>query len=99
MAVKDFIKYYEEEEAQYNEMLNDAKDLEESYRAGHLSEDSYNSAIKYIEALRANHERLSYVMFLLTKRKKYAKKVSEPGAEVTENAKLLDNLKDMKEGK
>lgn len=98
MAVRDFINYYNEEEAQYKEMLADAKDLEESYRAGHLSEESYDSAIKYIESLRTNHERLSYVMYLLTKRKKYSKKAGKLGVEVSENAELLNNLKSLKEG-
>lgn len=99
MAVKDFIKYYEEEEAQYNEMLEDAKDLEEAYRSGHLSEEKYENAIKYVESLRINHERLAYVMFLLTKRKKYEKKSTNHKAEVKENAEILHHLKELKEGK
>ena len=96
MAVKDFIAYYNEEEAQYKEMLEDAKDLEEAYRSGHLSEEHYEDAIKYIEDIRANHERLSYVMFLLTKRKKYSKKAVIK-AETTENVESLNNLKKLKE--
>lgn len=99
MAVKDFVNYYNEEEAQYKEMLEDAKDLEESYRAGHLSEESYEQAIKYIEAIRINHERLSYVMFLLTKRKQYRRKASAEKAEVVENKKHLQSLDAMKEAK
>lgn len=99
MAVKDFIQYYKEEEAQYNEMLEDAKDLEDAYRTGRLSEEHYEESIKYIEAIKLNHERLAYVMYLLTKRKKYAKKVQVPKAEVIENIDSLNSLKEMKEGK
>ena len=99
MAVKDFIKYYAEEEAQYNEMLEDAKDLEDAYRSGHLSDEKYEEAIKYIEAIRTNHERLAYVMYLLTKRKKYQRKSLVQKAEVVENKKHLASLDAMKEGR
>lgn len=98
MAVKDFIEYYNDEEAQYEEMLNDAKDLEEAYRAGHLSEENYEASIKYIEAIRTNHERLSYVAYLLTKRKKYLKKSSGERLEVKENSENLEKLNSMKKG-
>ena len=99
MAVRDFIAYYNEEEAQYNEMLDDAKDLEQSYREGHLSEEQYDEAIKYIEAIKHNHERLAYVMFLITKRKKYQRKAKVERAEITDNAPILDKLKELKESK
>jgi len=98
VAVKDFIKYYNEEEAQYNEMLGDAKDLEQSYREGHISDEQYDASIKYIEAIRTNHERLSYVAFLLTKRKKYLKKSSGERLEVKENAEQLEKLNSLKKG-
>ena len=98
MAVRDFIDYYRQEEAQYNEMLSDAKDLEDSYRAGRISEDQYDKAIDYIESIRLNHERLAYVMFLLTKRKKYAKRASIHKAEVLDNQQALSELNKMKEG-
>ena len=98
MAVKDFIKYYNDEEAQYNEMLADSKDLEQAYHEGRISEESYTSAIEYVESIRKNHERLSYVMFLLTKRKKYQRKSSGERKEVIENAEQLENLKELKKG-
>jgi len=95
MAVKDFIAYYKEEEAQYNEMLGDAADLEDAFRSGRIDEEKYDSAMKYVEAIKANHERLSYVMFLLTKRKKYERKCVKR-AEVGDNAGLLEGLDGLK---
>lgn len=96
MAVKDFEDYYNQEELQYLEMLEEAKDLEDAYRAGEISEESYEQAIKNIEVVKINHQRLSYVMFLLKKRKKYTKKYSVAKEELSENASAISELKSIR---
>ena len=79
MAVRDVINYYAQVEAQYQEMLADVKD--------------YEQALQLVDGIKSNYERLSYIMFLLTKRKKYAKRSLTKDVELTENAEYLQKLK------
>ena len=93
MAVRDVINYYAQVEAQYQEMLADVKDYEQAFNTGEISEEKYEQALQLVDGIKSNYERLSYIMFLLTKRKKYAKRSLTKDVELTENAEYLQKLK------
>ena len=93
MAVKDVVNYYAQVESQYHEMLEDVKDYEQAFNTGEITEEKYEEALKLVDSIKANYERLSYIMFLLTKRKKYKKRTLTENVEISENAELLRELK------
>lgn len=93
MAVRDVINYYAQVESQYQEMLADVKDYEQAFNTGEISEEKYEQALQLVDGIKSNYERLSYIMFLLTKRKKYAKRSLTKDVELTENAEYLQKLK------
>lgn len=110
MARRDVISYYLDIQNQYFEMLADVKDLEEAVKNGELPEDRIAQAQEWIEVIKENYNRISYIMFLLNapnkkeKKTKYMKqnkdlvKALEPYSETAvldENADVLKGLKKM----
>ena len=93
MAVRDVVEYYNKVEEQYGELLEDIKDYEKALASNEITEEQYNQALGMIDAIKANYERLSYVMFLLKKRKKYLRKAKVEAAEIAENSEALNGLR------
>ena len=113
MARKDVLTYYKQVEEQYLEMLQDAKDYDEAYKNGQITEEQFNQAVKSLEIVKINYERLSFVIFLLNapardkKKAKYNKMNSKVlgaledstvNAVVDENADALKSLKEIIKG-
>ena len=69
MARRHLVQYYVELESNYSQMLEDVKDLEQSYESGAIDYERYShlrdTLTPEIESLKEEFERLSYVMFLL----------------------------------
>lgn len=113
MARRDVLIYYTQVENQYLEMLADIKDYEAAHKSGEITDEKYNELTNMIEALKANYERLSYIMFLLnapardSKKAKYYKQNKKVVGALTnsseekiinENADILKNLKQLLKG-
>lgn len=96
MAVRDVIKEYTQIESQYQEMLADVKDYEQAFNEGKMTEEQYEQALQIVDGLKVNYERWSYFMFILTKRKKYAKRSTGENTDAKENAEYLRKLKELK---
>lgn len=109
MSKKDLDNYYKTITDQYNEMLENIHEIENSAENNMVSSDMLDNMKTMILPLKTNYERLSYVMFLLNqparrhKVKKYKdqnKKALEKldnnnslEAVVEENKKVIDDLK------
>lgn len=109
MSKKDLDNYYKTITDQYNEMLENIHEIENSAENNMVSSDILDNMKTMILPLKTNYERLSYVMFLLNqptrrhKVKKYKnqnKKALEKldnnnslEAVVEENKKVIDDLK------
>lgn len=65
MAKKHLINYYLQVQEQYFEMLNDAKDFDDAYRSGHLTQEQFEIAQVMLEKYKDNYNRLSYDIMLL----------------------------------
>ena len=74
MAKKDLIQYYLQVQAQYFEMLQDFKDVNEDVRKGLVEQSVVDNLTKELDILRNNYERLSYELFLLNQPNKDSKK-------------------------
>ena len=92
MAVKDVVNQYSQIEAQYHEMLEDVKDYEKAFNAGEITEEQYEQALKLVDGIKTNYERWSYVMYLLTKKKKYTKRCKVENVDAEENKEALAQL-------
>jgi len=69
MAYLDVKAYFLEVEDQYMSMLNIIKNLENSYTNGEISKEVLNNFQENALQMKANYERLAYVMFLFNKPK------------------------------
>ena len=65
MAKKDIEVYYEQVCAQYNEMVNNLKELEEYARTNVVAPETIDNLKTVIEPIKTNYMTLSYIMFLL----------------------------------
>lgn len=80
MAKRDVNLYYLQVQKEYLEMVDSLKDVQEAYETGYIDYERFQQAMQDIETIRANYERLSYIMFLLRKpapRKKRAREQEE----------------------
>ena len=79
MSVKALEKHYDQVVEQYQEMLNDLKDMEKELAEGLVSPDFIDNLKANIAPIKQNYEWWSYVMYLLhepqrvAKREKYRK--------------------------
>lgn len=89
MARKDVINYYISVQNQYFEMLNDAKDLDDAYKNGIISQEQVEQAQDILSKLKENYDRLSYVVLLLNEPGRDSKKKSFK----KQNIKVYDYLK------
>ena len=67
MAKRHVVQYYLEIENQYLEMLSNMKEFRDLLAENKISQEEFVSATKEIETIKANYERISYIMFLLNK--------------------------------
>lgn len=74
MAKRDIIKYYQQVQNQYLEMLSDMKDFDEALKLGKVEQSQFDQAQNLVNKLKENYERLTYVMVLLNKPNKKSKK-------------------------
>lgn len=70
MAKRDLNLYYLQVQNQYFELQDQIKDLEIALKDNILTEEQFEEAMKSINVVKDNYERLSYVMMLLNKPKK-----------------------------
>ena len=74
MSVKSLENHYNQVVAQYQEMLNDLKDMEKELAEGLVSPDFIDNLKANIAPIKQNYEWWSYVMFLLHEPQRKAKK-------------------------
>lgn len=77
MARRDLIEYYLEQQAVYFEMLKDIQDIEKDHKEGLIDDERYEQLMSVvspdIEAVKANYERISYMVLLLNKPQRKSK--------------------------
>lgn len=67
MAKRHVVQYYLEIENQYLEMLENLQEFKTLLAENKITQDEFIAATEEIESLKANYERISYIMFLLNK--------------------------------
>lgn len=88
MSVKAVKKYYDQICAQYTEMLQDIKDLEQEASEGLVEPERIDRLKEQIAPIKQNYERWAYMMFLLNEPQRKAKQAQYRRA----NKKLLKSL-------
>ena len=61
-------------EKQYFEMLKMVEDYNLAFKEGYFTEEQLNTALKQIEILKVNYERLSNIMYLFNKPRRDSKR-------------------------
>ena len=77
MAKSHVVQYFLEVEHQYLEMLDNVKDFKELAESNAITHEEYEQALAEIELLKANYERIGYIMFLLNKPQRKSKKLDD----------------------
>lgn len=108
MAKRHVVEYFLQVEYQYLEMLDNLKEFKELLAANRISNEEFQQAIAEIELIKANYERISYIMFLLNKPNRKTKEEVELAkswydalqyaskeAIIDENKDALAKIKDM----
>lgn len=67
MAKRDVNLYLCEVEEQYLEMTSSVKELEEDAQKGLIDPETYAQLTREADLLKANYERIAYIIFLLNK--------------------------------
>lgn len=75
MALKDVKQYYINMLNQYVEIKNDMSDFEQGLKDGYITEEQLAEAKADVERLKANVDRLTYIMYLFELPNKKAKKI------------------------
>ena len=112
MSVKSLEREYAQVVAQYQEMMNDIKDMEKECQEGLVSPDFVENLKRNIEPIKQNYQWWSYVMFTLhepqrkAKREKYRQamkkelakldKNESPEARLEKGKEALESLKEIK---
>lgn len=88
MSVKDVNRYYHQICEQYNEMIQDIKDLEKEAAEGLVEPERIDRLQEQVAPIKQNYERWAYMMFLLHQpaRKEKVKRYQK------QNQKLLKAL-------
>jgi hypothetical protein len=88
MSVKEVKRYYSQICDQYQEMINDIKDLEKEAEQGLIEPERIERLKEQIAPIKQNYERWSYMMFLLNEPKRKSKKANY----IRRSKKLIENL-------
>ena len=75
MAKSHVVQYYLEVENQYLEMAENLKEMQQLVAENKISADECDQVLKEVEVLKANYERIAYIMFLLNKPQRKGKKL------------------------
>lgn len=65
MSLKDVNRYYKQICAQYNEMVDDIKELEQEAAQGLIEPERIDRLRDQVAPIKMNYERWAYMMFLL----------------------------------
>ena len=88
MSIKDVKKYYDQITADYSEMIESLKEMEELAAQQVVNPDRVEELRKAVEPLKNNYMRISYIMFLLNMPNKKEKKERYK----KQQAKFLKNI-------
>lgn len=69
MAKRDLNLYFYQIQSQYFEMLDNLKDMDEALKKGLIEEEQVTNIKVFVNKLKDNYQRLSYIMLLLNKPK------------------------------
>lgn len=112
MSIKDVKKYYDQITADYSEMIESLKEMEELAAQQVVNPDRVEELRKAVEPLKNNYMRISYIMFLLNmpnkkekkerykkQQAKFLKNIELDQTEHEENKKVINTLNDVWTGK
>lgn len=77
MAKRDVTLYFLQVQSQYFEMVKLAKELNEELKKGLITQEQLESVQNEMDILKANYERIAYIMLLLNKPNRKSKKSKE----------------------
>ncbi len=77
MAKRDVALYFLQVQSQYFDMVKLAKEMNEELKKGFVTQEQVESIQNEMDILKANYERIAYIMLLLNKPNRKSKKSSE----------------------
>lgn len=77
MAKRDVALYFLQVQSQYFEMVKLAKEMNEELKKGFVTQEQVESIQNEMDILKANYERIAYIMLLLNKPNRKSKKSKE----------------------
>ena len=112
MSIKDVREYYDQITADYTEMIEALKEIEELAAQQVVNPDKVEELRKAVEPIKNNYMRISYIIFLLNmpnkkeKKERYKKQQAKllknielDQTEHEENKKVISTLNDVWTGK
>ena len=112
MSIKDVREYYDQITADYTEMIEALKEMEELAAQEVVNPDKVEELRKAVEPIKNNYMRISYIIFLLNmpnkkeKKERYKKQQAKllknielDQTEHEENKKVISTLNDVWTGK
>lgn len=93
MAYKHVKEYFKKVENMFIEMVNNAKEFDDAYKEGFLTQEQIDNANTLLTPIKQNYERLAYIMYLfnMPNRSKKARKYNNS------NKKISNALRDSNE--
>ena len=67
MAKSDVNLYFLQVQNEYFEMLENLKEFKDLAKEGKISQEEYEDMVKQVDLVRANYERIAYIIMLLNK--------------------------------
>lgn len=108
MSVKDVKEYYDQITADYMEMVESLKEMEELAAQDIVNPDKITELKNAIEPIKNNYLRISYIMFLLNQptrkekqeryknqNKKFLNNIKQKETEHEENKRIINTLNDV----
>ena len=112
MSIKDVREYYDQITADYTEMIEALKEMEELAAQEVVNPDKVEELRKAVEPIKNNYMRISYIIFLLNmpnkkekkerykkQQAKFLKNIELDQTEHEENKKVINTLNDVWTGK
>lgn len=109
MSLKHFEEYYNEVSAQYGELLENLKEMEELCQQGMISPERVDNLQKIVAPVKDNYMTISYIKYLLNKpnrkekqkryegqNKKFLSSIDKSKTKeeiINQNRTILDNMK------
>lgn len=95
MSKKDFDREFLQIEAQYLDMIQELKDMENEMKNDLVAPETYDQMKKMIEPILVNYNTWNYIKFILNKPVKKEKEKKYQN----QNKKLLDHVKTLEQSK